>query len=157
MSQQLVELMIFTRKRESKDGRKFTSYSTKYNFKDAETGERKSRYCTVKFTQDAFEGSPVKLSDIKRGKLTVDASQVGIPDVWNVTQKDGKDVYPVCYIRGGIKGFTPIVKEHEFHFDTEDIIEEESELPEEIEESKVPNDNSDNLDSIDLPDDDLEF
>ena len=134
MSKQLVELMIFTRKRESKDGRKFTSYSTKYNFKEDGKEERVSHYVTVKFTQDAFEGSEVKLSDIKRGKLTVDSSQVGIPDKWEVTQKDGKDVYPTCYIRGGIVKFTPIVKEHEFHFNTEDIIEEESELPEEVNE-----------------------
>ena len=40
MSQQLVELMIFTRKKESKDGRKFTSYSTKYNFKEDGQEER---------------------------------------------------------------------------------------------------------------------
>ena len=134
MSKQLVELMIFTRKRESKDGRKFTSYSTKYNFKEDGNENRVSHYVTVKFTQDAFEGSNVKLSDIKRGKLTVDSSQVGIPDKWEVTEKDGKKVYPTCYIRGGIVKFTPIAKEHEFHFNTEDIIEEESELPEEVNE-----------------------
>ena len=134
MSQQLVELMIFTRKRESKDGRKFTSYSTKYNFREDGKEERVSHYVTVKFTQDAFEGSNVKLSDIKRGKLTVDASQVGIPDKWEITkdEKTGKDKYPECWIRGGIVSFKEIAKEHEFHFDTEDIIEEESELPEEI-------------------------
>lgn len=135
MSKQLVEIMVFTRKKESKDGRKFTSYSTKYNFIEDGKDERVTHYATVKFTEDAFEGSDVKLSDIKRGKLTVDADCVGIPDKWEVKKntKTGKDEYPVCWIRGGIKNFTPIVKEHEFHFNKEDIIEEESELPEEIE------------------------
>ena len=132
MSQQLVELMVYTRQKKTKDGRKFVSYSTKYNFKEDGKEERVSHYVTLKFTQDAFDGSEVKLSDIKRGKLVVDSAQVGIPDKWEVTQKDGKDVYPVCYVRGGIKKFTAIAKEHEFHFNTEDIIEEESELPEEI-------------------------
>lgn len=132
---QLVELMIYTRKKESKDGRKFTSYSTKYNFLEDGKTERVSHYATVKFTEDAFDGANIKLSDIRRGLLKVDASFIGIPDKWEIkkNEKTGKDEYPVCWIRGGIKGFTPIAKEHEFHFQTEDVIEEESELPEEVE------------------------
>jgi len=135
MSQQLVELMLYTRKKQSKDGRKFTSYSTKYNFKEEGKEERVTHYVTVKFTEDAFEGSPVQKNDIKRGKLTIDSQFVGIPDKWEITKNDkNEDVYPVCWIRGGIKKFTPIAKEHEFHFNTEDVIEEESELPEEVED-----------------------
>ena len=133
MSQQLVELMIYTRQKKSQTGNKFTSYSTKYNFLEDGKEERVSHYVTVKFTENAFDGSPVKKADIKRGKLVVDASSIGCPDKWEILKNDkGEDVYPVCWIRGGIKKFTPIAKEHEFHFNTDDVIEEESELPEEI-------------------------
>ena len=132
---QLVELFIYSKKVKLKDGRSFIRRSTRYNFKE-EDGTRKVHYVEVKFTDDAFKDSPVKLEDIKRGILTVDGSNVGITDKWKVELDDetGKEKYPVCFIRGGIKSFTPVVKEHEFHFDTSDVINEEAEAPEEVNE-----------------------
>ena len=130
---QLVELFIYSKKVKTQEGRSFIKYSTKYNFKEAD-GSRKIHYVNVKFTDDAFNGSEVKKDDIKRGILRVDADKVGIPDKWEVTtNENGKEVYPQCWIRGGINSFTPVKREHEFHFDTSDIISEEAEAPEEIE------------------------
>ena len=133
---QLVELFIYSKKMTTNDGRKFTRYSTRYNFLE-EDGTRKPHYVTVKFTDDAFKGSNLKLDDIKRGLLVVDGNNVGIDDKWKVEVDDkGKEKYPVCWIRGGIKSFTPVIKEHEFHFDTSDVISEEAEAPEEINEGE---------------------
>lgn len=131
---QLVELFIYSKKMKTKDGKKFTRYSTRYNFKN-EDGKREPHYAQVKFTDEAFKGSSVQLDDIKRGLLVVDGNQVGIDDVWKVErdEKTGKEKYPICWIRGGIQSFTPVVKEHEFHFDTSDVISEEAEAPEEVE------------------------
>ena len=135
MSQQLVELMVYTRKKVNQQTKKpFTSYSTKYDFIEDGHAERVTHYVTLKFTGDAFDDSSVKKEEIKRGLLKVDATQVGMPDKWEVVEENGKKKYPECWIRGGIVSFKPIAKEHEFHFNTEDVIEEESELPEEIED-----------------------
>lgn len=131
---QLVELFIYSKKVKSKDGKKtFVSRKTKYNFLE-EDGTRKVHYVNVIFCgDDVFKDSGLTDKDIKRGLLKVDASKVNIPDKWEITKDaDGKDEYPVCKIFGGIKGFTPIVKEHTFHFDTSDVTSEEGETPEEV-------------------------
>lgn len=123
----LIKLFIYSKKMKT-----FTKYSTKalFRIKD-ENGkwldERVEKFIDVKFTNDAFEGSSVKLTDIKRGLLSVDPKMVGCPDVWEVTEEDGKKVYPTCYIRGGIASFVPVEKEHQFHFVTEDTNEVEVE------------------------------
>lgn len=128
----LVELFIYSRQMKSKDGKKkWVKYSTKSLFRmvdvDAETGKRTvskdwvEHFIDVKFTDDAFNGSTVKLTDIKRGLLKVDASKIGCPDLYEITvDKDGNKVYPVCFIRGGIDSFKPVQKEHAFHFVTEE-------------------------------------
>lgn len=133
----LIKLFIYSRKMKTNDGKKtFTKYLTKalFRIKD-ENGkwleERVAKFIDVKFTNDAFEGSSVKLTDIKRGLLSVDSKMVGCPDVYEVTEEDGKKVYPTCYIRGGIASFVPVEKEHQFHFVTE---EDTNEV--EIEEDK---------------------
>lgn len=131
MSQKLVELFIYSRPMKSKDGKKkWVKYSTKAQFKmvdvDADGKRTVSKewvehFIDVKFTDDAFTDSTVKLADIKRGLLTVDATKVGCPDLYEILIDDkGNKVYPTCFIRGGIKSFTPVAKEHEFHFVTEE-------------------------------------
>ena len=135
---QLVELFIYSKKVKTKDGKKtFISRRTKYNFLE-EDGSRKVHYVNVVFCGDnVFEGSGLKDADIKRGILKVDGSRINIPDKWEITKDDnGKDVYPECKIFGGIKSFTPVVKEHTFHFDTSDMVSEEAETPEEIDEAE---------------------
>lgn len=138
---QVVELFIYSKKMKTKDGRSFISRSTKYNFLDGENGQRKVHYAKVLFCgEKCFEGSNLKEKDITRGILTVDASQVNIPDKWEVTKdENGKDVYPVCKIFGGIAKFEERKKEHEFHFDTTDVVNEEPEEPQEILEDPEEN------------------
>ena len=132
----VVELMIYVKNQQKKDGGKFLKYSTRYNFL-MEDGTRKAKYCTLRFTDKAFENSPVAKADIKRGLLVVDASKVNIPDKWVITKdENGKDVYPVCKIFGGIQSFTHVAVEHEFHFDTSDVVNEEVEEPKEINDSE---------------------
>ena len=127
-----IKIAIFSRV-VSTEGRKFTSYSTKYAFKDEE-GKRIVRYITVKFNNDAFNDSAVPQKDIKRGYLYVDSEFVSCPDKYEITvdEKTGKKKYPTCWIKGGIRKYEEVLKEHEFHFDTnlenEDIAEE-GELP----------------------------
>lgn len=128
---QLVELMIYSKKVKGKNGSSFISYATKYNFLQ-EDGTRKPKYIKVKFTDDAFKESPVKKEEIKRGILKVDGEQIGCPDKYEITKdENGKDIYPVCWIRGGIVSFTPIAVKHTFHFNVQN---EESEEPKEIPE-----------------------
>lgn len=124
----LVELFVYSQIKTTKDGRKFTKFSTKANFvvKD-ENGEilgKKPKYINLRFTKDAFDGSKVKLSEIKRGLLVVDGKCVSCPTIYEITEKDGKKVYPECWIRGGVQSFTPIHKEHQFDFVTEEDLTE---------------------------------
>lgn len=138
INKNLVELFIYSQNKMTKDGRKFTKYSTKARFHMVDedgtvSKEKAERFITVKFTQDAFDGSSLKLSDIKRGKLLVDGKYIGLPTTYEITtDKDGKKVYPQCWIRGGIESFTPVEKQHTFDFiveeDTNEVeIEEENE------------------------------
>lgn len=127
MAKRLIELFVYSQKKKTNDGKEFTKYSTKALFlmkneKGDLSQERVEHFIDVKFTDDAFETSNVKKSEITRGILKVDASKVGLPDVYEVTTKDNKKVYPVCWIRGGMDSFTPVVKEHEFHF----VLEEDT-------------------------------
>lgn len=135
MSSKLVELFIYSKK--MNDG-KWTKYSTKATFfikgEDGKLSkERVEHFIDVKFTKEAFVGSKVKESDIKRGILSVDSSFVGCPDIYEIkTKEDGTKEYPTCYIRGGIDSFRPVTKEHVFHFITEEDtneveVEEENE------------------------------
>lgn len=121
-----VKIAIFSRQNKSADGRKFTTYSTKYAFRNAD-GTRTKRYIRVRFTEDAQKNSAVDLKSIKRGIIVVDSAFVGCPDVYEITKdvKTNKDVYPVCWIRGGVKEYGEILKEHEFHFDA-DMDDEET-------------------------------
>lgn len=121
----LVELFIYSKKMESKDGKKtWTKYSTKANFLvKGEDGKftKALHYIDVKFTKDAFNDSKVKLSDIKRGKLLVDGKFIGLPTRYEIVEnEDGTREYPTCYIRGGIESFTPVIKEHQFDFVVDD-------------------------------------
>ena len=119
MEKNLIKIAIFSRVVPTKDGRKFTSYSTKYSFKTNDG--RVVKYIRVKFTADAFEGSHIKLSDIKRGFIYVDPKCVGCPDTYEIKkdEKNGKDIHPTCWIRGGVERYEEVLKEHEFHFNTE--------------------------------------
>lgn len=131
---QLVELFIYSKKVKTKDGKKtFMSRKTKYDFLEQD-GSRKTHYVNVLFCgEDVFKDSPVKEADIKRGVLAVEGDRINIPDKWEVTKdENGKDVYPVCKIFGGVKSFTPIIKEHTFHFNTSDLVDEKEEEAEEI-------------------------
>ena len=133
---QLVELFIYSKKVKTKDGKKtFVSRKTKYNFLE-EDGTRKIHYVNVLFCgEDVFKDSGLKEADIKRGILAVDGDKINIPDKWEIGKdENGNDIYPVCKIFGGIKSFTPKVREHKFHFDTTEVVSEEPEIPEEIEE-----------------------
>lgn len=123
----LVELFIYSQQRESKDGKKkWIRYSTKCGFRIKDEDGKLSKdfvpcFIDVKFTDEAFNDSPVQLKDIKRGILKVDATKIGCPDIYEVKEnEDGTKEYPVCFIRGGIASFTPVTKEHEFHFITEE-------------------------------------
>ena len=104
-----ITLFLYVSTLKSKDGtRKFRKVSTKAIF-NGENGEEVTKYVDVRFTEDAFKGSPISEKDLKRGKLTVDASKVGLPIKWEITKdENGKDVYPVCWIRGGIVKFEEV-------------------------------------------------
>ena len=136
---QLVELMIYVKNQKSSKGNTFVVHSTRYNFLN-EDGTRTPRYIRVKFSKkpNAFEGSGLTKDDIKRGLLKVEGEYVGCPDKYEIiTKEDGTKEYPVCWIRGGIKGFTPIKVEHEFHFDTADVVNDEAlEEPVEVQEEQ---------------------
>ncbi len=126
MSVKFVELFIYSQNKVTKDVRKFVKYSTKslFRMKD-ENGkvgkEWVEHFIDVKFTKEAFDDSKIKLSEIKRGLLKVDSTKIGCPDIYEIkVNKDGTKEYPTCYIRGGIESFTPVTKEHEFHFVTEE-------------------------------------
>lgn len=124
----LVELFVYSQNKTTKDGRKFKTYSTKAEFfmvnEDGKrTSELASRFIEVKFTDDAFENSSLALKDIKRGKLLVDGSYVGLPETYEIKiDENGKKIYPACWIRGGIKSFTPVEKQHVFRF----VLEEDT-------------------------------
>lgn len=138
----LVELFVYSQTKTKKDGAKFTKYSTKAEFlmvdvdekgKRTVSKERAEHFIDIAFTDDAFDTSDIKKKDITRGILTVEASKVGLPDEWEITlDKDGKKIYPKCWIRGGMKAFKPVTKDHVFHFvleeDTNEVeVEEENE------------------------------
>ena len=135
-----VKIAIYSRTQKSTDGRKFTTYSTKYAFRN-EDGTRTKRYIQVKFSKDAFDGSNLSLKDIKRGYLRVDGQMVGCPDKYEiiVDPKTMKKTYPVCWIRGGIKGYEELLKEHTFHFDS-DLESEETANDTEIGDLEPQND-----------------
>lgn len=126
----LVEIMIYSKTMKSKDGTKtWKKYSTKSTFlvkNEDGTYSKVPHYIDVKFTEDAFNGSTVKLSDIKRGILTVDGKCVGCSTFYEIEErKDGTKKYPLCFIRGGIKSFKPIEKQHTFGFIVNDEIDEQ--------------------------------
>lgn len=138
----LVKIALFSRKLTTAKGVKFTQYSTRYAFKN-EDGTRTTKYINVVFTQKAFDNSPVKKEELKRGYLIVEGNQVNCPDKFVITkdEKTGKDVYPVCKIFGGIREYVEILKDHEFHFDA-DMDEEDSNDAEEVAElTEEPNEN----------------
>ena len=115
----LVKIAIFSRKMTNKKGVKFTQYSTRYAFKN-EDGSRTTRFINIVFTSKAFDDSPVKKEELKRGYLIVEGKEVNCPDKFLITKdENGKDVYPVCKIFGGIKEYVEILKDHEFHFDAD--------------------------------------
>lgn len=136
---QLVELFVYSQNKTTEDGRKFVKHTTKARFfmrlEDGKLSKEKvEKYINVKFSKEAFDGSNLKESDIKRGKLVVDGKCISLPEVYEITvdPKTNKKVYPACWIRGGIKSFTPVAKEHVFDFVvdedmTEVEIEEENE------------------------------
>lgn len=136
VTRNLVELFIYSKKMSSKDGKKtWIKYSTKANFLvKCEDGKmtKALHYIDVKFTKDAFEDSEVKLTDIKRGKLLVDGKFIGLPTKYEIVEKeDGTREYPICYIRGGIESFTPVVKEHQF-----DFVVDDNEATDEVEDTQ---------------------
>lgn len=124
----LIELFVYSQNKTTKDGRKFTKYSTKANFKmrnedGSLSNELAPHFITLKFTSDAFDGSNVKISDVKRGKLVVDGKFIGLPTVYEIkVNENGESEYPQCWIRGGIESFTPVEKPHTFNF----IVEEDT-------------------------------
>ena len=72
----------------------------------------KNYWLDLGFTQDAFktdcyEGCLVKdVNDLSTGVLYVNANYVDAPSVYKVTKdKDGNDVYPKVWVRGGVVGF----------------------------------------------------
>ena len=136
-----VKIAIYSSKRKTTDGRKFTTYSTKYAFLN-EDGSRTKRYIQVMFTDDAFKDAPIQKKDITRGYLIVDGENVGCPDKYEITKdpKTGKDVYPTCWIRGGIKSFEERKKEHVFHFDADMDSEETAEELDDAEIGELPTD-----------------
>lgn len=128
MSKRLIELFVYSQKKKTKDGKTFVKYSTKASFKMRDENGKLSKesvphFIDIVFTDDAFESSKVKKSEITRGILKVDGSKVGCPDVYEIkTKDDGTKEYPRCWIRGGMESFTPVIKEHEFNF----ILEEDT-------------------------------
>ena len=71
----------------------------------------KTRWLDVHFTKDvfkdAFEGSLVKsIEDLSSGTLFLRKKGIQIPSKYEVTKdKDGKDVYPLIWIKNSIIGF----------------------------------------------------
>lgn len=120
-SNDILQLQIKVSNLTSKDGKKKFK-ATKVMmyircFKSQEDGKYidlgfKNRWLDLGFTQDAFsndcyEGCIVKnVNDLSTGLLYVNANYVDAPSSYRVTKdKDGKDVYPKVWIKGGIIGF----------------------------------------------------
>lgn len=76
---------------------------------------KKGKWLDVKFTREAFKDSETvkSVDDLKTGDLYVYATKIQAPSKYEITKKDGKDVYPVIYIKGGIIGFIPYTPSQE--------------------------------------------
>lgn len=117
----ILAIAIRVKNLSSKDGKKkFKSikammYLKVYKTKEDGTYEDKgfrNYWLDLGFTQDAFktekyEGCIVNdVNDLSTGTIYVNANYVDAPSVYKVTKdKDGKDLYPKIWVRGGIIGF----------------------------------------------------
>lgn len=123
----LIKIMITKRNQKSKDGKKrYSIFRTKMNLivKGEEEKGKQQKWITVKFPSD------VDTKELSRGLLTVKVADVSFPNVFEVTQdENGKDVYPVVWIRA-FKEFRSIEREVENPFITDEFDTEETEIEE---------------------------
>lgn len=93
-----LKLSVYSRKHNTKEGRKFTTFSTKMNLpviNEDGTQTIQTKYIDLRFVKDARE----KSKEIKRGFITVDALKISVPSKYEIkTDKDGKKVYPVVLV-----------------------------------------------------------
>lgn len=123
----LIKIMITKRNQKSKDGKKrYSIFRTKMNLivKGEEEKGKQEKWITVKFPSD------VDTKELSRGLLTVKVADISFPSVFEVTQdENGKDVYPVVWIRA-FKEFRSIEREVENPFITDEFDTEETEIEE---------------------------
>ena len=120
-SEDILAIAIRVKNLTTKDGKKkFKSVKAMMHIRVFKTGEDgkyidrgfRNYWIDLAFTTDAFktdkyEGCIINdVNDLSTGTLYVNADYVDAPSVYKVTKdKDGKDVYPQIWVRGGLIGF----------------------------------------------------
>lgn len=133
--EKLVQIMLFVKNQQTKDGRKFKHYSTKMELKVIENGVVKGikpKYVTVKFP------SNVETKTLTRGIISAKSSDISAPTVYQYdVDENGKKVFPLndkgeqqfptVWIRG-YESFEERKKEHEFTFVIDENDTDETEI-----------------------------
>ena len=91
----MIQLLLKSKKKQTKDGRKFRTYFTDVNIvvKGEEEKGKQRKTITVKFDK------AVDTSKLIRGILTCKESDIDLPFKYHVQVKDGKEVHSHIYVR----------------------------------------------------------
>lgn len=115
--------MITKRNRKSQDGkRKWTEFRTPMMLveKGKEDEGKKKFWVTVAFDED------LDIKELGRGLLTVKVADISFPKVYEIkTTEDGKKQYPKVWVNN-YKEFSPVEKEVENPFVTDEVETEET-------------------------------
>lgn len=128
-----VKLLLKSKKKQSKDGRKFRTYFTDVMIlvKGEEEKGKQRKTLTVKFDKDC-----PNTSTLVRGIITCDEKDIDLPFKYQVVTKDnGKESYPTIYIRN-FKSYEEKRGQSSIEFITEDETEDTTIDEEEVVESE---------------------
>lgn len=122
-----IKLLLKSKKKQSKDGRKFRTYFTDVMIlvKGEEEKGKQRKTLTVKFDKDC-----PNTSSLVRGIITCDEKDIDLPFKYQVIQKDGKDSYPTIYIRN-FKSYEEKRGQSSIEFITEENETEETAIDDE--------------------------
>lgn len=92
----MIKLLLKSKKKQTKDGRKFRTYFTDVMIvvKGEEEKGQQRKSLTVKFDKDC-----PNTSNLVRGYLTINEKDVDLPFKYQIVEKDGKPSYPSIFIR----------------------------------------------------------
>ena len=92
----MIKLLLKSKKKQTKDGRKFRTYFTDVMIvvKGEEEKGKQRKSLTVKFDKDC-----PNTSNLVRGYLTINEKDVDLPFKYQIVEKDDKPSYPSIFIR----------------------------------------------------------